>query len=166
MSPRAAWRLEALGFTRVYDFVAGKTDWFACGHPREGTSAETPWAGDLVREGVPTCLVGARLEEAREAASGSELGFCVVVNDERIVAGVLRGDALAKDPGARAEDVMELGPRTIRPSKPIDELLRKRSSQGVKSWIVTTAHGELLGVLTRTDAELALAGASAEQANA
>jgi CBS domain-containing protein len=147
----------------VYDFVAGKTDWFACGHPREGTSAETPWAGDLVREGVPTCLVGARLKEARDAATESELGLCVVVNDERIVAGVLRGDALAKDPDARVEDVIELGPRTIRPSKPVDDLLRKRSSQGVKSWIVTTAYGELIGVLTRTEAELALADASADQ---
>jgi CBS domain-containing protein len=166
MSPRAAWRLEALGFTKVYDFVAGKTDWFACGHPREGTSTGTPWAGDLVRERVPTCLVGVRLEEAREAATESELGLCVVLNDERIVAGALRGDALAKDPGARVEDVMELGPRTIRPSKPIDELLRKRSSQGVKSWIVTTAHAEFLGVLTRTDAELAVARASADQASA
>jgi CBS domain-containing protein len=150
----------------VYDFVAGKTDWFACGHPREGTSAETPWAGDLVREGVPTCLVGARLQEARAAATESELGLCVVVNDERIVAGVLRGDALAKEPEARVEDVMELGPRTIRPSAPVDELLRKRSSQGVKSWIVTTAHGELIGVLTRTDAERSLADASADRANA
>lgn len=150
----------------MYDFVAGKTDWFACGHPREGTSAETPWAGDLVREGVPTCLVTARLQEARDAATESELGLCVVVNDERIVAGVLRGDVLAKDPDARVEDVMELGPRTIRPSKPVDELLRKRSSQGVKSWIVTTAHGELIGVLTRTEADLALADASADQADA
>ena len=147
----------------MYDFVAGKTDWFACGHRREGTSAETPWAGDLVREGVPTCLVGARLKDARDAATESELGLCVVVNDQRIVAGVLRGDALAKDPDARVEDVMELGPRTIRPSKPVDELLRKRSSQGVKSWIVTTAHGELIGVLLRTDAEHALADANADQ---
>lgn len=150
----------------MYDFVGGKTDWFACGHPREGTSAETQWAGDLVRGAVPTCLVGARLKEAHDAATGSELGLCVVVNDERIVAGVLRGDALAKDPDARVEDVMELGPRTIRPSKPVDELLRKRSSQGVSGWIVTTAHGELLGVLTRTDVERALADASADQANA
>jgi predicted transcriptional regulator len=96
-----------------------------------------------------------------ELSSGSDLDFCVVVNEERIVAGVLRGDALAKAEDARVEDVMELGPRTIRPSTPVEELLRKRSSQGVKSWIVTTAHGELLGVLTRTDAELALPSSTA-----
>ena len=27
MSPRAALRLDSLGFTRVYDYIAGKIDW-------------------------------------------------------------------------------------------------------------------------------------------
>ena len=31
MSPRAAWRLESLGFSHVYDYVAGKIDWLAAG---------------------------------------------------------------------------------------------------------------------------------------
>jgi CBS domain-containing protein len=155
MSPRAAWRLEALGFTDVYDFVAGKTDWFACGHPREGMSTETPWVGDLVADAV-TCALDAPLGDARRLVSASDFDFCVVVNEEDIVAGVLRGDALAKDADTVAEDAMELGPRTTRPSKPVAELLRKRSSQGVKSWIVTTAHGELVGILRRTDAERAV----------
>lgn len=90
-----------------------------------------------------------------ELASG-DTDLCVVTNEERIVAGALRGDAFAKDPDARVEDVMELGPRTIRPSQPVEKLLAKRSSYGVKSWIVTTAQGELLGVLTRTAAEAAV----------
>ena len=33
MSPRSAWRLEGLGFERVYDYVPGKADWFASGLP-------------------------------------------------------------------------------------------------------------------------------------
>jgi CBS-domain-containing membrane protein len=140
----------------VYDFVAGKTDWFACGHPREGSAAAVPWVGDLLLEGVVTCRIGARLDEVSELASGGDPDFCVVVNEERVVAGVLRANMLAKDPGSRVDDVMELGPRTIRPSQPVEKLLAKRSSQGVKSWIVTTAHGELLGVVARRDLELAL----------
>ncbi len=40
MSPRAAWRFESLGGTRVYDYVAGKVDWFAAGLPREGRPAQ------------------------------------------------------------------------------------------------------------------------------
>jgi predicted transcriptional regulator len=103
-----------------------------------------------------TCRAGKSLAEAAELVSASQHDFCVVVNDEDIVAGVVRGDALAKDPEAHVDDVMELGPRTIRPSKPVEDLLRKRSSQGVKSWIVTTAHGKLLGLLRRVDAERAL----------
>ena len=33
MSPRAAWRLESLGFRNVHDYPAGKSDWMAAGLP-------------------------------------------------------------------------------------------------------------------------------------
>ncbi len=36
MSPRAACRLEALGFEQVYDYVLGIADWKAAGIPIEG----------------------------------------------------------------------------------------------------------------------------------
>ncbi len=36
MSPRAACRLEALGFEQVYDYVLGIADWNAAGIPIEG----------------------------------------------------------------------------------------------------------------------------------
>lgn len=42
MSPRAACRLERLGFKKVYDFVPGKLAWLAMGWPREGTAAAVP----------------------------------------------------------------------------------------------------------------------------
>jgi hypothetical protein len=73
MSARAAWRLEELGLTEVYDYVASKIDWFANGRPREGTSSETPWAGDLVRDDVPTCAPTDRVGDLRErvVASGT-----------------------------------------------------------------------------------------------
>jgi hypothetical protein len=51
---------------------------------------------------------------------------------------------------------MELGPRTQRPNNPIEKLLQAHADQGVKSWIVTTSHGVLLGVLLRADAERTL----------
>ena len=38
MSPRAAARLESLGFRQVYDYVAGEADWFASGLPMEGAN--------------------------------------------------------------------------------------------------------------------------------
>lgn len=37
MSARAAWRLEQLGFERVFRYTPGKADWAAAGLPMEGT---------------------------------------------------------------------------------------------------------------------------------
>ncbi|CAN5134823.1 MAG: hypothetical protein ACR2M2_04950 [Gaiellaceae bacterium] len=156
MSARAAWRLEQLGFEQVFDYVASKVDWFACGMPREGNAADVPWAGDLARHDVPTCVPEDALGKLGDRVRESGYDFCVVVNDERIVLGLLRGDALGKDPEASADEVMELGPKTIPPSKPLEELLESSSSQGVKHWVVTTSHGALLGALDRAEAERAL----------
>jgi CBS domain-containing protein len=155
MSARAAWRLEELGFTDVYDYVGSKEDWFANGEPREGTSVDVPWAGDLVRE-APTCSPDDRVAEVRERVASSGLDVCVVLNEERIVLGVLRGDALAKEADVPAGDVLDRGPKTQRPNTPVKDLLASSASYGVKSWIVTTPHGGYLGVVTRDDAERAL----------
>ena len=54
MSPRAACRLELLGFTQVYDYVAGKADWLAHGLPTEGEQAQVPRAKDVLRRDVVT----------------------------------------------------------------------------------------------------------------
>ncbi len=72
----------------------------------------------------------------------------------------MRGDALSKGE-ASAGDVMELGLTTIRPHSPVEKLLESRSNQGVKSWLVSTSHGRLLGLLLRADAERALAAREA-----
>jgi CBS domain-containing protein len=157
MSARAAWRLEALGFGDAYDYAPSKADWFACGQPREGRSTEVPWVGDLASDDVPTCSPDERVGDVRERVTERGSDLCVVLNEQRIVIGILRGDALGKDADALAEEAMELGPKTVRPSTPVEELLRRRSSQGVKSWVVTTSHGVLLGLLVRDAAERAVA---------
>lgn len=157
MSARAAWRLEELGFTRVYDYVPSKIDWFANGLPREGKAAAVPWAGDLARDDVPICTPNDRVGDVRERVVATGHDLCLVLNEDRIVLGLLRGDALSKAATARVRDVMELGPKTVRPNHPVEELLQTRANQGVKCWIVTTSHGEFGGVLLRTDAERAFA---------
>lgn len=86
----------------------------------------------------------------------AEYDLCAVVNEHQAVIGLLRGDALSKEPDARVGDVMELGPKTLRPSNPVEKLLESRTNEGVKHWIVTTSHGKLLGLLLRSDAEAAL----------
>src|ERR671935_3069317 len=90
MSPRAAWRLEALGFEEVYDYEAGKQDWAAMGLPTEGKLAERPRAGDVALPDVPTCGMDDALAAVRERMAGSGFDVCVVVNEERVVLGLLR----------------------------------------------------------------------------
>lgn len=127
--------------------------------PREGEAADILWAGDLA-EDLPTCAPDAPVGEVRERVLREAHDFCVVVNEEDVILGLLRGDALAKDENARACDVMELGPKTTRPSEPVEELLEARSSQGVKDFLVATSHGVLLGGMSRDAAERALAESS------
>jgi CBS domain-containing protein len=151
MSPRAACRLETLGFEHVYDYVAGKMDWFAAGLPREGTEAGTDRVGDHARSDVPTAAPD-------EAADGikARLGdwdVCIVVNDDRIVLGLATADALAAAAGRPVGAVMTDGPTTYRPHTSTEEVatwMRERDKTHV---IVTDPGGHLLGVARRSELE-------------
>lgn len=117
MSPRAAWRLESLGFTAVYDYVAGKADWFARGLPRAGRLAEEPTVGDLARRDVPICGIEERVGDARACARAGGWDLCAVVNERGVVLGRLRRETLDDDPEVAAGTVMEEGPTTYRPDR-------------------------------------------------
>ena len=80
MSPRAAWRLESLGFAEVYDYVAGKLDWMAAGLPTEGTNAARPRVGQVARKDVPTCSLEERLGAVRDRVRALGWDVVVVVN--------------------------------------------------------------------------------------
>jgi CBS domain-containing protein len=153
MSARAAWRLESLGFDQVFRYVAGKADWVANGLPTEGAAAGIPRAGDVARRDVPTCGLSDRVSDVRERLQASGWGVCVVVNEERVVLGRLRGKALDAPVEARAEDVMEEGPTTIRPNTFLEEIIGRLHDRRVDSILVTNTDGQLLGLLDRTDAE-------------
>src|SRR5438093_3860780 len=87
MSPRAAWRLEDLGFADVNEYEAGKLDWMAAGLPFEGTNADRPRAGTVARPEVPTCRASEPLPDVRDRARAQGWDVCVVVNDARVVLG-------------------------------------------------------------------------------
>jgi hypothetical protein len=74
MSPRAAWRLEGIGFEKVYDYVPGKAAWFADGLPKEGKLASVPTIGDAARRDVPTCAQVRRVSAWRGSVSGRRVG--------------------------------------------------------------------------------------------
>ena len=162
MSPRAAWRLETLGFIKVFDYVAGKADWLASGLPVEGKLANYPRAGTVARTDIPTCRLTDRLGDVRDRTLAADQNVCVVVNDDRIVLGRLHGDALHGDPEATVESVMESGPTTTRTDDPLEAITERLQSARVASILVTTSDGRLVGILYRKDAERMLGSAAAD----
>ena len=102
MAPRAAARLEALGFSNVYEYKPGKLDWMAAGLPVEGENSKHPRAADIARKDVPTCALDERVGEVARRASDSGWDAAVVVDGRRTVLGLMRATELAKDPNLPA----------------------------------------------------------------
>ena len=153
MSPRAAWRLEALGFADVYDYEAGKQDWAAMGLPLEGKRADRPRAGDVALPDVPTCSPDELLAAARERVRASGFDVCVVVNERHVVQGLLRAAELDGPDELLVEQAMRPGPGTYRPNVDIDEMANVMAEHELASAPVTTSDGVLVGLLRREDAE-------------
>ncbi len=150
MSPRAAWRLETLGFTDVYDYVAGKTDWSAAGLPTEGRRTLGPRAADALETGVRTCGLDDRVRGL--ALRPGDL--CVVTHRDGVVLGRIDGDDLGRQrEDATAEDVMRVGPTTIRPTELLESLVGRMRDAHVDDVLVTDPDGRLIGLLTRARAE-------------
>ena len=148
-----------MGFTQVFDYVAGKVDWFANGLPREGNRANSPQIGDLVRRAVPVCHLGDRVGEVLQRVQTAGWDQCVVVNSAGVVLGLLRGEALHAAPEALVELAMESGPTTIRPNRSPGDIREYMRQHGAASVVVTTPAGQLMGIVERQDIERCLAPA-------
>ncbi len=149
----AAWRLEGLGFEKVYDYVPGKADWLASGLPREGKLASVLTIGDAARRDVPTCAPTEEVANVRDRTRTAGWDACVVVNKERVVLGLLREKELALDPNVGVERVMRNGPTTSRPNEPLGKMAKRMRERGARTMLVTTSDGRLVGLLYREDAE-------------
>ena len=152
MSPRAAWRLESLGFTDVYDFAAGKAAWLAAGLPIEGSDATIPHVGEHAQRDVPTCQLDEPLHTVRERVRAAGWDTCIVVNQHRIVLGRLGRIALASDDDQTIEQAMSAGASTIRPDAPLITTVERLRAKNLTGALVTTLEGELIGVLRLEDA--------------
>jgi rhodanese-related sulfurtransferase len=153
LSPRAAWRLESLGFRDVHHYVGGKADWMAAGLPIEGSAASLTLVGRLARTDVPTCSLETRVSEIRPRLEG-DWSSCFVVNEERIVLGRVYRSRLGDDDQA-AEEVMDPGPVTFRPDITVDEMVERMRHDDLRTAPITTADGRLVGLLFREDVEQA-----------
>jgi CBS domain-containing protein len=150
VSPRAASRLEALGFPRVYDYAAGKADWGSYGRPIEGHADSSTRVASVAATDVPTCT----LEE-----SVSDVAFrlpdrwdiCVVTDEDGVVLGLLGRSALRSGEQTTVEKAMTPGPSTIRPSARLDAIRERMHDQKLTRIIVSRSDGVLLGVLRVED---------------
>jgi predicted transcriptional regulator len=77
---------------------------------------------------------------------------CVVVNQERVVLGLLRAKELDGDPASRIEEAMRPGPSTFRPHVAVAEMAHHMVDHDTESSPITTSDGRLVGLLLRADA--------------
>ena len=162
MSPRAAWRLESLGFPRVFDYVGGKADWFAAGLPREGNLASVPRAGDIARRDDVTCRLTDKIHDVVGKARAVGQNTCIVTTTGAVVLGRIRIDQLGDDSEALAEDVMESGPTTTRADTTFESMQERFQVRNVDSILVATSDGRLVGTLYKSDLESNLVGIKTE----
>jgi CBS domain-containing protein len=138
-----------LGFAEVFDYMAGKMDWLAYGLPVEKKPGAPSMVIESIEREVPTCGLRDPLGQAKQSAERFGFGICAVVNEHGVVLGLLRESAWKNEPAQVAENVMEPGPTTLRPSYGADdaaELLVKRKQDAI---LVTSSDGKLMGALRR-----------------
>ena len=152
MAPRAAARLETLGFGQVHEYRGGKLDWMAAGLPTEGENSLHARAGDAARKDVPICSLTDRLGDVRDRVKAAGWDAALAVDGEGVVLGLLRSKELAKDPDLRIEQAMRPGPSTFRPYVSLHEMAHFMEEHDLESSPVTTSAGKLVGLLYRADA--------------
>lgn len=124
----------------------------AAGLPTEGSGDKSVRAGDVARRDVPTCRMDEPIDVVRKGVEAEGWDACVVVNDEKVVLGMLRDEEFQKANGERVEDAMLAGPSTFRPHLPIEEVAHFLAERDVVSSPVTTSDGRLVGLLRTEDA--------------
>src|ERR671934_1422095 len=129
MSPRAASRLESLGFEHVYDYVGGKADWGSFGFPLEGTEGSETRVGAHLRTDVPNCGPHARLHDVCDRLDESGWDTCFVLDERSVVLGRIGRRAIRGRADVSAEDAMTPGPSTIRPSARLADAVERMQRQ-------------------------------------
>ncbi len=106
-------------------------------------------AGAVAHPDVPS--VGPTATVADVAAVIGDWELAAVVNEHRIVLGVVRSEALAVDRGLPVEAVLQPDPATVRPSILIRELAKSMDADGQERVLVTTPGGRLIGLVRRAE---------------
>jgi CBS domain-containing protein len=129
--------------------VPGKVDWLARGLPTEGERAGETRVGDLARDDVVTCAPGDAAADVARRIDDSPYRFALVVAGDGTLLGRLRRSAIEEGTEASAEELMSAGPSTVRPDLAVEELRERLDSKELKTAIVSTPEGLLIGVVLR-----------------
>jgi CBS domain-containing protein len=81
----------------------------------------------------------------------------VVINDHRIVLGLLRSDAIEANGSRTVEEVMLSGPVTYRPNATLEEVDRYLADHHLGYALVTTSDGALVGLASADEIRSRLA---------
>jgi hypothetical protein len=100
-----------------------------------------------------TCLLTETAGDVRALVEASPYRFALVVSEGGVLLGRLRRAALEGDPQRIAEEAMESGPSTVRPDTAPDELAQRLRSRDLRTAVVTTPAGVLIGIARRQDLE-------------
>lgn len=122
----------------MFDYAAGKADWMDFNLPVEGERG--PYIGQHLVE-VGTC----RPDDDAAGVAGRlppDGRVVVIVGDGVAVGEIDTGRLRAVRPGLRAFEIMEVVPRTLRPSVLLADVDERAAGR-----LVTTSDGGLLGAL-------------------
>lgn len=124
----------------------------AAGLPIEGTDAKLARSGDVARKDVPTAKVDEKLSAVRDRAARLGCDAVVVVNDQKVVLGLLREKELHQDGDLTIEQAMRPGPSTFRPYVSAREMAGYMVEHKLECSPITTSDGKLVGLLYQADA--------------
>lgn len=110
--------------------------------------------GKLAHREVPVCRVDEKVADLGQRLQPSNWRECVVVNDSNVILGLIRKalwDGVNSD--LLVEQAMELSPATFRPHVRADEMLTYMQKKKMKTVLVSTSDGKLVGLVRRKDLE-------------
>jgi predicted transcriptional regulator len=126
-------------------------DWLAQALPTEGTEVGAGRVKDSLRDDVVTCGLDEKVGDVMPRVEDSPYGFALAVSETGVLLGRLRRSRCAGKEAARVEQVMEEGPSTVRPDTEAAKLAERLRERDLKTAVVTTPEGRLLGVVRRAE---------------
>ncbi|HEY1266193.1 MAG TPA: CBS domain-containing protein [Candidatus Binatia bacterium] len=136
-----------MGYTHVFAYEGGKAEWMAFDLPIVRGRDLPALVSDVVERDVPRCRPEDSIGAARDAAYDRGMDICPVVNDAGVLLGLCTRVSLHAHPSIAVELVMEPGPTTVRPSMPVKDAVKMLERKKVRSPLVTTPDGKLIGSL-------------------